>query len=158
MPSPKPYHPEDVEVDMSSLRFTEKFSYQEVKNLLLPYFIDPEEFYRMFEGNRKVPGSIYKGKSIFILPFYDYSMEIECKSIYDLRRQAFINIGGIRLPITYWFERSFWNNLKVGDKLRLNKKDGFLIITLSLPFNDGYCYLLCSGILSPYKDKDLFEF
>lgn len=59
-PSPKPWHPEDVKVDMPSLKFSKRFSYQEVKKILLPYLIRPEEFYRMFKGYRIVYADDYR--------------------------------------------------------------------------------------------------
>ncbi|MFN3567918.1 MAG: dual OB domain-containing protein [Caldimicrobium sp.] len=163
-PSPKPWHPEDVKVDMPSLNFHKKFSYQEVKDLLLPHLIKPEEFYDIFKGSRKVDPNEYEGSSIFLLPFSEkYLIEIDREWDREENREikkAKINIMGMKIPITYWFEREFWNSLSVGDKLKLSKEDGFLIITLGVPYKegDGYCYLLCSGILSPYQNREVFEF
>ena len=102
-----------------------------------------------------VPNTIPPFKVDAPLEFKQFTLWVDQRPESN-KKQAKLLIGNIKVRITHWFSRDFWNSLKVGDRLEFAKEEGFLIITLSRPYQkDGLCYLLCSGILSPYDDWNM---
>lgn len=154
-PKPEPWHPEDVKIALDTLRFTKILDYNQVKPMLKKHAIDINTFLALFQYEKVHPDT-YKGPSIILLPISKQFTLWVYQRPESNKKQAKLLIGNIKVRITHWFSRDFWNSLKVGDRLEFAKEEGFLIITLSRPYQkDGLCYLLCSGILSPYDDWNM---
>lgn len=152
------FHPEDVLIDgdiqILQQRYSDWPKLIRGNSYALHEF---QEYLKMceFEKNR-INSKDYKGGSIFVVNVpkgtYIYVRPHRDPDKPN-SKEAFLYIGDRSIKVTAPID--FWHDLDKNSKLTF-KQDCYVVITLTMPFKDDYCYLLVSGILSE-NHEELFN-
>jgi len=161
IPKPEDFHPEDVKISsLEELKIKYDYYYS-WKNIVEKFAMDIEDFEeylntKAFERN-KVPVENYKGESIFIVKTpkdTEIVIEPHRNPQKQSSKEAFLVLPTRRIKVTAFIQ--LWSELKPYSSLKFTE-DSYVLITLTRPYTDGYCYLLVSGILTDKNHRDLFE-